>query len=253
MGLAIVGKNVDASVRAIGALRPVVVLGTRHTVGVVLDGDGLVVGEERSAAEVGVTTSPLDGSIGSILATCNPGTKFDLHGSLGESSTILGIGIVQGADQATIDVPFDVVLGPVNGISVELLLRVADGVVGSTVVGGSITLAEVVGLDLGCVTTEPLPVNLVEIVGLQNEAGNNTLTGASTNSNVDLAEEDPLGALDGGSIRLLVDGENSTVGTVEVDGSTGKLLEKIVLALGKVNIACGAESWIIGASLYELV
>lgn len=40
--------------------------------------------------------------------------------------------------------------------------RVGDGVEGSAVVRRGVALAEVVGLDLGVVTSKPLPVNLDE-------------------------------------------------------------------------------------------
>jgi hypothetical protein len=43
---------------------------------------------------------------------------------------------------------------------VERSQRVVDGVESTTVVGGSVALAEVVGLSLGVVTANPFPVDL---------------------------------------------------------------------------------------------
>jgi hypothetical protein len=247
VGVAVASEDVDALVGTVRALGPGVVGGTLDAVAVVLDGDGLVVGQERSAGEVGVTTSPLDSTLGSILAASNPGSELDLHGSLGEASTVLGIGVVQGADQVAINVPLDVLAGPVDGVGVEVILGVADGVVGTTVIGGGISLAEVVGLDLGGITTEPLPVNLVKIVGLEDEAGNNTLTSAGLQGDVNLAEEDPLVGLDGGSLGLLADAEDSTLSVIVGDGGTLELLEKVVGALGEVNRNGSTQSRVIGA------
>lgn len=247
VGIITRGEDVDALVGTVGALRPGVVGGAIDTVAVVLDGDGLVVGDERSLAEVGVATSPLDSTLGSILATGDPGTELDLHGSLGESGTVLGIGVEQSADQIAINVPLDVVLSPVDGVGVEVVLGRADGVVGTTVVGGGVSLAEVVGLDLGGVTTKPLPVNLVEVVGLQDEAGDNTLTSAGLQGNIDLAKEDPLVGLNRGGLGLLVDGEDGTLSVVVGEGGTVELLEEIVGALGEVNRGGGAESRVVGA------
>lgn len=122
--------------------------------------------DEGSLAEVGLATSPLDGTLRSIGTTSNPSTKLDLHGGLGESSASLSIGILQLANLIVIDKPADVVLSPVDRVLVDVVLGVGNIVVGTTVIGGSITLAEVVGLDLSLVTTKPLPVDLVKIVGL---------------------------------------------------------------------------------------
>ncbi len=116
----------------------------------------------------------------------------------------------------------------------------------ASVVGSRVALAEVVGLDLGGVTAKPLPVDLVKVVGLEDEAGDNTLAEGGLNRNVDLAEEDILVGTDRGSIGLLVDGEDSTVVGV-VDRGAIKLVEDIILALGEVDVDGTSESNIVGA------
>jgi hypothetical protein len=108
-------------------------------------------------------------------------------------------------------------------------------VVCTAVVGGGITLSEVVGLDLGGVATEPLPVDLVEVIGLQNEAGDNTGTGRGSDGDVNLAEEDVLGARDGRGVALVLDGEDGTELVVVGQGSTIGKGEEVVLALGEVD------------------
>lgn len=128
---------------------------------VVDNGDALVVSEERSLGEIGVSTSPLNGALGSILAASNPGSKLDLHGGLGKtSSATLGVGSVQGTDDVVVDQPVDTLRSPLNGVGVERSKRVGDGVESTTVKGSSVTLAEVVGLSLGVVASNPLPVDL---------------------------------------------------------------------------------------------
>lgn len=128
---------------------------------VVDNGDALVVSEERSLGEIGVATGPLDGALRSILAASNPGSKLDLHRGLGEtSSATLGVGSVQGTDDVVVDQPGDTLRSPLNRVGVERSKRVGDGVESTTVVGGSVALAEVVGLSLGVVASNPLPVDL---------------------------------------------------------------------------------------------
>lgn len=128
---------------------------------VVDNGDALVVAEERSLGEIGVTTSPLDGALRSILAASNPGSELDLHGGLGKAtSTTLSVGSGQGTDDVVVDQPGDTGRSPLNGVSVERSKRVGNGVESTTVEGSSVTLAEVVGLSLGVVASNPLPVDL---------------------------------------------------------------------------------------------
>lgn len=129
--------------------------------GVVDNGDALVVAEEGSLGEIGVTTSPLDGALGSILAASDPGSELDLHGGLGKAgSATLGVGSGQGTDDVVVDQPSDTGRSPLNGVSVERSKRVGNGVESTTVEGSSVTLAEVVGLSLGVVASNPLPVDL---------------------------------------------------------------------------------------------
>lgn len=128
---------------------------------VVDNGDALVVSEERSLGEIGVATGPLDGALRSILAASNPGSKLDLHRGLGKtSSATLGVGSGQGTDDVVVDQPGDTLRSPLNRVGVERSKRVGDGVESTTVVGGSVALAEVVGLSLGVVASNPLPVDL---------------------------------------------------------------------------------------------
>lgn len=129
--------------------------------GVVDNGDALVVAQEGSLGEIGVATGPLDGALRSVLAAGDPGSELDLHGRLGETiGAALGVGSGQGADNVVVDQPGDTGRSPLHGVGVERSQRVVDGVESTTVVGGSVALAEVVGLSLGVVTANPFPVDL---------------------------------------------------------------------------------------------
>lgn len=128
---------------------------------VIDNGDALVVSEEGSLGEIGVATSPLDGALRSILAAGNPGSELDLHRGLGKaSSATLGVGSGQGTDDVVVDQPGDTGRSPLNRVSVERSKRVGNGVESTTVEGSGVTLAEVVGLSLGVVASNPLPVDL---------------------------------------------------------------------------------------------
>lgn len=92
-------------------------------------------------------------------------------------------------------------------------LRVRDRVVHAAVVCGGVALAKVVGLDLGEVATEPLPINLVEIVGLEDEGGDDALASRGLQDNLDAPEEEVPWRLDRGCIRLGVDNELGAICT----------------------------------------
>lgn len=147
----------------------------------------------------------------------------------------MGVGGEQGADNLVVDEPVDLVLGPLNGVGVGAGERSTDGVEGTTVVGGGVALAEVVGLDLLVVTTNPLQINLVEIVRLEDSAGNNTSTLGSLNGNINTAEHDVLVGLDGGGVGGLLDREDGTL-SVGLDVGTLKSLELLAEALGEVAV-----------------
>ncbi|KAI6748086.1 hypothetical protein HG531_008628 [Fusarium graminearum] len=174
---------------------PEVLLGTRVLArgvlsSVVDNGDAAVVSIKGSLFEVGVSASPLSSSLVAVLATGDPSTHLDLHGSLGETSGALGIGSVEGSDNDVVNEPVNLGGCPLNRVLVSSAQGSRDGMVLGTVVGGSITFAKVVGLDLSIITSNPLPVDLIEVIRLKNGAGDNTLTLGSLDDNVDTAEEE---------------------------------------------------------------
>ena len=78
--------------------------------------------------------------------------------------------------------------GPVDGVGVEVVLVAAVGQVGATVVDCGVAFSVVVGLDLGVVRAEPFPVDLVEVVGLQDEGADDADTLGSLHDNIVVSE-----------------------------------------------------------------
>jgi hypothetical protein len=137
-------------------------------------------------------------------------------------------------------------------------------VLATTIIGGSITLGEVVGLDLVGGATEPFlqqnfllesypnhraqgrglldeqpsstyPVDLIKGVGLEDNAGDDTGTRSGNQIDLELAEEDVAGAADGRGLLLVGDAEDGTL--LLVVGERGALgeVEEAALALGEIN------------------
>lgn len=121
---------------------------------------------ERAFAEVGDTAGPIDGTLVVLGITGHPVTDAYVHGSLREVLTADGRGIGRSANSCAIDGPDDGVLFPVDGIRVVSRSSVRDGMRLAAIVGGGVTLAEVVGLTLTTMRADELPIDLVEIIRL---------------------------------------------------------------------------------------
>lgn len=82
-----------------------------------------------------------------------------------------GEGVVESesSDGFSIDVPDGCFGCPVNGVVVEGVNGCSHGWVFGTVIGGSVSLSEEIVLNLSVVETEPFPINLIQIIGFENE------------------------------------------------------------------------------------
>jgi hypothetical protein len=109
---------------------------------------------EGTSVVVGFTTSPFDSSRSVVGVTTGPDTESQAHGGLGETASALRIGKGQSADDSTVDDPANRLRGPFNGVGVENLLGSSDGVEATTVIAGSVTLSEVVALNLSGVASK---------------------------------------------------------------------------------------------------
>ena len=201
----------------------------------------------RVVGEVSEATSPLDGSLGRGGGSSDPRADLDLHGSLGVAGAGLGISVEESADGDAVDGPDELLSSPVETVGVELSLGVGDVVESSAVEGAVVALAEVVGLDLLGVGADPLPVDLVEIVGLEDEGGHDAAAVGGLHHDLDAAEEEVPVRCHGGGLLLVGDVELDAVGGV-LQGRAGEGGEVARLAGGKVDGLGGAEGEVIGAS-----
>ena len=72
---------------------------------------------------------------------------MDVHRGLREASATLGICVVDSAETGAINQPGDTFLGPLDGVGVESVLRIADGDPGLTIISRGVAFSEVVGLN----------------------------------------------------------------------------------------------------------
>lgn len=118
-------------------------------------------------------------------------------------------------------------------------MEIVDGVghilVDGAVVGGGVALAEEVALHGVVGTTEPLPVDLVKVVRLEDEAAHDGGAGGGTCFHRDIAEHDVLGGADRRGIGGLADRELGTVQRVVRQRGAFSEREEIVGALGEVD------------------
>lgn len=142
-------RLLDALVRA-GVVAVGVALG-----GVGVDNvDALDVHGVGSTGVVSHTASPLDGTLAVAGITTSPDTDANAHGGLGVAGSALRIGVGQGADHIAIHGPGGGILLPRDRVGVPGVLGVRHSGPSSAVISGGVTLAEVVSLNLGGVTTE---------------------------------------------------------------------------------------------------
>lgn len=97
------------------------------------------------------------------------------------------------------------------------------------------------------------PVNLIEVIGLQNNGADNTLAGSSLHLDGDLTVEEIEVGLDGRGIALLVDREGGTIAAnVHLAGSGGPLVQGAGLSEVELQVRLRATG-VGGASLLHRV
>jgi hypothetical protein len=80
---------------------------------------------------------------------------------LGEVLAIQSIDVKQSADQAAIDIPFDIFGCPVNGIGVPVVLWVIDCFIDCAVISRGVAFAEIVRFNDSGIATKPLLYSLL--------------------------------------------------------------------------------------------
>ena len=154
--------------------------------------------------------------VGSGIGTSNPVAHLDFHRSLGEvlATESEGITVVECTEKVAINGPLDVSRSPIDSICVPCFDWSRDVVVDSTVVGRGVSLSEKVALDRSIRRTQPLPINLIQVIRFEDEAGDYTSARGSPDDRINFSEEDVFVAGDGGRVGGLVDCELSTVRSV---------------------------------------
>jgi len=114
---------------------------------------------ERCFAEIAHSTSPLDRSCRLVCCSPNPIAYLDSHGRLRKVLSIEGVGIEESADKRVVNVPFDVLRCPVDGVGMPVILVVLCRGPSRTIVRGGITsnLLSIPSRLFGIILVLPLP------------------------------------------------------------------------------------------------
>jgi hypothetical protein len=123
------------------------------------------------------------------------------------------ISIGESANNIVVNRPHNRLSGPLDSVRAGGANRIGDRVVNRSIVGSGISLSKEVALDLGIVGSKPLPINLIEVVGFEDETADNTGTGTGLGSDRDLSKHDVLVAAYGRSLAAC-DDEFSTLGAI---------------------------------------
>nr|POE93284.1 hypothetical protein CFP56_19296 [Quercus suber] len=201
---------------------------------------------------VGLAAGPGDGA-GLVGVAGGPDAEADEAGGL---RVLAGGGVGDGAGDGAVDDPLDGLLVPDDGVVVQLLL----GPVGGVVEGVELALVAVpvpVGLDEGGVATHDLEVDLVEVVGQQDDGADDAGAGGGAHQDLDAAPEDVEAGLERDRVALLRDGEVRAI-VVELDQVVaGEHVpeRRVEGGLGRVEAGRvgGAEGSVIGAGRVERV
>lgn len=176
--------------------------------GIVVDNvDALDIGRERAVGKVRLAPGPLDrpGRVAGVA----PGPDPQLHPHRG-LRVILAVQrrrVVEGPLGDAVDLPGEGLLGPYDRVVVEIRLGVVHVKVLGPVVRRRVAFAKVIRLHRFGRTTKPLPINLVEVVGLENDAADDTSSRGGLHTDGHFPEEQVPGRLHGRSVSGLRDGE----------------------------------------------
>lgn len=196
----------------------------------------------------GVTLT--NSALGIVRVTASPHADFDHHRGL-RVLIVRCLGS-ENTNSLTINGPYNLSAGPVNGKGVEVVMVPGIVVEGAAAVRSRVSFAEVIALYLRVVSAQPLPVNLVQVIRLQNSAADDAGPWRRLDSKIHTAEHDVPARLNQRSITLLGDSEGCTIGIIICDGSVR--LESIRCTTYKIECLVRlAERRISGACCWLLV
>lgn len=184
-----------------------------------------------------------------VRITTGPHSDLDHHGRLRILVGLCGLRSDY-ADGLAIDLPDNLLTSPVDGVGVEVIVVARVSVEGSTTKALGISLAKVVGLDLRVVSAQPFPVDLVQVIGLEDGAADNAPSGSRLDLEVDASKHNvPIG-LDQGRIALLGHGECGAVAVIRWAPDGFEISRR---ALGEVKSGRPAERWVRGTGCKKMV
>lgn len=161
-----------------------------------------------------------NGALGIARIPAGPHADLDHHGGLRVLVAFRGIG-GQNPDRLAVDGPYNLLARPVHGICVEVVMVSHVIVKGTATIAAGIAFAKVVALHLVVVGSKPLPVDFVQIVGLQHGTAHDALSGGGLDRILHFAKHDVPAGLDQRTVPLLGDGEGRTIGAIVRDASRG--------------------------------
>jgi len=221
------------ALEASGAVCPFVFLSG----GVITDLCALDVHGERRFGVIGSTASPINRSIVVLGISSGPNSKPNCAGCLRIVFALVRVSVHQSSDFQGVDIEVHLLCGPINGIVVEVIVDIGSRIViyGSVERSG-VSFAKVVGLRNEWKASHELPVNLVEILRLQNDRGNDTLTSRSPHDDGNRSEEYIELGLNSGGFLALGDSKFCAILTIRENAICD--VEGVANGTGGIEVEC---------------
>ncbi len=190
---------------------------------------------------------PVNRALGHALITSRPYTQPHRARRLREIVPSIRLRVLQCAHHLPVDHPIQPLLGPVQGVIVELLAYVrGDGVVRGAVEGRGVTFAEIIRHGMRAVPTHELPINLIQVIRLQHDGRDDAGALAGLHDHRHGTEEDVEFGDDGRGLAFLVDGEFRAVRAVLEVASCQ--VEGVVDDTGRIKheVMRHSQGWVVG-------
>lgn len=206
----------------------------------------------RSSFVVNLAASPFDSTYRVLRIACRPDTQSDVHRGLGECRSVGSIIVGQRPLELPVNPPLQLLVCPVRGIVVEAGCSAAVDLVEFRTTISSDALAVVVGLNMGGVVSHPLPINLIQIVRLQDHTADDTSTWGGLHDGLDNAAEDVEVGLDRRRLQSFGDRKLCTFVRV-INGTVCDIPNLVVKRRCEIEGGIGTQSWIRGTGHVQRV
>lgn len=176
----------------------------------------------RPVVVIRLTARPGDGPVVVRLVACSPDAQSHTHRRLREAFAAFSAVVEQLTHRRTVDEPCDALIRPARRVIMKPALRIVDGIpLRARRCRSDITLAIIVRLPVCSVCPRELPVHLVQIIGLEHDAADDSLARRGFHPDFDLAEEYRELRLDSWCISAFGDRELSATVAVDDVASAG--------------------------------